>query len=407
MFGGSRGHHVSVAGQRMNLLPVLISLLSVCNHEGVPSPQLGHAANHQPAGISLLAGAGRLTQVRTLHLMAMSNEERGNLDLAGQLYRRELELLSQIGESGRVPSAQISLALAGVYQIQGRFSDAESAYRKSLGYLPQAGYQDDRHTARAWEGMYWLYQAWGKSSDAESVLKKAMRVMDKLPEASAERIHFLDSEAVALCQSGRYAEAEKNWLNALHLGESAYPNDTRQFGEVLTHLGQMYSALGEYKSAEEFLDRSLKAHEKAQGLGVVSRAVLQTELGIVYARTHRWTDADTLFQQALQVANSVGSTVPVGCSLILERAGDFQMARHNWETAEGAYRRALAIRQDLAGDDSSVAESLVSLSQALQKLHRKKEAQSCRDRAAQIAATRNAPLPAGQTVDVRAFRASQ
>jgi tetratricopeptide (TPR) repeat protein len=169
----------------------------------------------------------------------------------------------------------------------------------------------------------------------------------------------------------------------------------------------MYAILGEYKPAEEFLKRSLAAHQDAQGFAAVARAVVQSELATVYGKTHRYSEADPLFQQALQVVDSVEHGVPVGCALVLSRSGDYEMSRHNWQAAESEYRRALKLREATVGDQPIVAASLTALSQALQKLHRKQEAKNCRERAAQILAVQKHPLNIGQTIDVRAFRASR
>jgi hypothetical protein len=50
------------------------------------------------------------------------------------------------------------------------------------------------------------------------------------------------------------------------------------------------------------------------------------------------------------------------------------MTRGQWETAEQEFERALNLRQDALGESVLVADSMISLSRALRKVKRKREA---------------------------------
>jgi len=349
-------------------------------------------------------------QVRLLHQAAVMQEAAGRWEQAAASYRDEISALDRLGKPGKIISAEIYISLAGIYQIAGRLESAETAYKLSVSlmkqYRPENGPSDPMTLARAWEGLYWLYTEWGRLDDAAAALNNGYRVADKiLPQASAERIAFLDSRGVLLCASGHYAEAEREWKHALDIGQANFPGNEVPYRAVLTHLGQMYSRIGEYDSAGDFLQRSLAAHADPNDSATISQAVLRSELAAVYMHTKRVPDAESLFAQAMKVADAVGSKVPIATSLIVSRFGDFQMLRRRWSDAENCYRRALDLRLKVLGDHKMVAESFFALSRALDKLHRKADARNCRDRAGQILAAQKTPDFTRQTVDVLSFRA--
>jgi tetratricopeptide (TPR) repeat protein len=216
---------------------------------------------------------------------------------------------------------------------------------------------------------------------------------------------FLDSEASVLCQRNRFREAEKDWLRALTIGEKAYGDDVQQYSAILTHLGELYSGLGDYESAAGLLKRSLAAYEQPGNRASISHAIIMSELANVYTKSKRYSQAEPLFSRSIEIVNRDQNLAPLGKALVLTRAGDYYMARHDWVAPEQQYRRALTLREAALGDHPLVAASLTSLSQALRKLARKKEAKDGLARADQTMAVQNEPLYSGETVDARQFSA--
>ena len=379
----------------MDLAALLFPVVSLCsNHLSACSPSRFDSA-----------ALNETSRLRSLHLSAVTKEESGQWEQAAAIYRDELRLLDRMGRPGKMISAQVYISLAGLYHIEGHLDDAEAAYRKSIAVMqkyPSSGVE----LARAWEGLYWLYTEWGRLADAGDALNKGLQIAGKVsPELSAQKIGLLDSQAVLLCANGRYAEAERTWQRALKIGQEDSPANEKPYRAVLTHLGQMYSRIGEYTLAGDFLQRSLAAHADPQDSASISQAVLRSELAFVYMHTKRIAEADALFAQAMKVAGLVGPGVPIATSLIFSRFGDYRMIQHRWQDAENCYRRALSLRADVLGDHKMVAESFFDLSRALDKLHRKAEAKNCRERASQIMAAQKTPDTTAQTVDVLSFRA--
>ena len=326
----------------MDLAALLFPVVSLCSN---------HLSACSPSRFDSPGSLSETSRVRSLHQSAIAREESGQWEQAAAIYRDELRLLERMGQAGKIVSAEIYISLAGLYHIEGRLDDAEAAYKKSIEALQKSLPSSDMELARAWEGLYWLYTEWGRLADAGEALNKGFRIVDKvLPQASAQRIGLLDSQAVLLCANGRYAEAERQWQHALQIGQQDFPGNEKPYRAVLTHLGQMYSRIGEYKLAEDFLQRSLAAHTDSHDSASISQAVLRSELASVYMHTKRIAEADALFAEAMKVADVVGRTVPIATSLIVSRLGDYRMLQHRWQDAENCYRRALNLRTEVLGD---------------------------------------------------------
>jgi uncharacterized protein HemY len=112
-----------------------------------------------------------------------------------------------------------------------------------------------------------------------------------------------------------------------------------------------------------------------------------------------------LFSKSVQMIESERDKVPIAYSLIRSYLGDYYMARSKWSEAETQYRAALQLRQAMLGDNApDVAASMLSLSKALAKLHKKKDAERYQSRASSIMASQKNPVYSRDTVDIRAFR---
>jgi uncharacterized protein HemY len=125
-------------------------------------------------------------------------------------------------------------------------------------------------------------------------------------------------------------------------------------------------------------------------------------LAHVYVEVHRYSEARPLFDKSLAVFDKHPAREPLVHSTILSYFGDFYMDQRKWNNAELQYREAVSIQQNVLGPANAVAFSMISLSKALKKLHRKDEAKQWMARAKAILSTETQELPQ-DTVDVLAL----
>jgi len=339
-----------------------------------------------------------------LHSAAVIEGELGHYRDAKAYYRRELDVLHRTGNE--VAAGEVYRSLAGILQIEGAFSEAETSYQKSVELLTRCAGPGDIRTATTLNGLAWLYTLWGKMHEANLLLRQAMEAADRALAPDDPRfIRFLDVRASFLTASGKYSEAERSWKRALQIGKKAYSGDDAKYDEVLLHLGQLYSVTEDFKSAEDMFQRFLVIAKPLAGPDSVIRAVATAELARVYSQQRKFDAAAQLFSHSIQLIETERDKVPVVYSLIRTYFGDYYMARSQWPEAEVQYRNALALRETMLGKNApDVAASMLSLSKALTKLHRKKEAQQYYAQALAIATSQNNAIYSGDTIDVRAFR---
>ena len=419
----------------MNLLSLTFSVLSICtpNSPRVSSREMiVHVRQQQPAAIAStlkrehprcsLVGGSQFYEARVrddqqssnwqristdLNCLALVYVTQGRFDDAIQEFQRVLQPNALGVPPSPVESATAYQMLGEIWQVKGNFPEAEAAYERGIAVAQRAFGVQDIDTATVMNSLGWLYSIWGRPADAFKTLDRAWTIADRvLPANSPDRLVFLDSQAASFSSNNRYTEAEKCWLEALRIARTAYGDDSHRYLSILIHLGEMYSSLGDYESAERYLRQSLDTSAKPGIEPVVTRAVVVSELGSVYTRWKKYDQAKTLVSNSTRLVEN-NSSAPLGNALIFGYAGDYYMSQHDWPNAASSYQRALAFREKTLGDHPLVASSLLSLSQALRKLHRKKEAKQCFARASQILAIRTARLTASDTIDVRAFRQKQ
>ncbi len=191
----------------------------------------------------------------------------------------------------------------------------------------------------------------------------------------------------------------------MEIGENAYPGDDSEYNEVFLHLGQAYAILQQYPSAEEMFQRFLASEQRTTSPGALVRAVVGAELGRVYTDQHKYAAAEPLFLQSLKVVECERDKVPLSYALVQGYLGDYYMERSKWQDAEVQYRSALTMRIAVLGENApDVAATLIGLSKALRKLHRKKEADAYMAQASSIIAFQKNPAYTKETIDVRTFR---
>ena len=210
-----------------------------------------------------------------------------------------------------------------------------------------------------------------------------------------------------MCQTGKYREAERKWAIAVNIAEHAYGENEVKYGSLLLHLGQMYSLLGDYPAAETMLQRSLAAKEKTSGSDPVDRAVIMSSLALAYAKHRKLGEAEPLVLKSVEASKTGCSEAPTACAVIRSNLGRDYMATGQWAAAELEFERALRLREDTLGQHPLVADSLISLSRALRKLNRKKEARIYETRGTEILASqRNPAYDTNNIIDVRSFQAN-
>lgn len=339
-----------------------------------------------------------------LYAMGSLSIEINDFEPAENYFLGALHLLKK----NPMQAAEVRLSLGGLFGLLGKFSDGESNLKQAVATFTKYAGSDDLRTAKAWNGLGWLYIGSGRPDDAEAALRHAEAIMDKaLPPGSVDRVRFLDSQAELLTSVGRYSEAERLWGKALGIAQKSFGEDSPECDILLLHLGQMYSWLGDYTSARETLQQYLDIEQRVVPSGSASQAVALGELGNSFAHLGNNRAAEEKFAHSTRMLNDIAERLPLADALVASYLGNYYMSQRRWQEAAEQYQQALGARQEVVPNAAIVADSMLSLSKALDKLKRKGEAKKYRKEAEAILAKQHSPAYGQDTVDVKSFQASK
>jgi tetratricopeptide (TPR) repeat protein len=326
-----------------------------------------------------------------------------NFDEARQLYLQKANLLLANGKQAEAGANYIELG--EITQVHGLLPAAEAIYKKGIGLLKRSEQPNDPRLVIALDDLGWLYITWGRVLDGARLLDQARSKADLVQPDDPRLIRHLDTQAAYLLVEGKYSEAEKSWTQALDIGKMNYGPDSPEYDSILVHYGQGSEIMGDYKNAEQLFQRYLAIEDRQPPAEPSARAVAAGELARIYTELHKYSQAQSWFNTATSIMNLDPDHAPLARSIILSYLGDYYMAQGEWFKAQAPYRDALSIQQKVLGDNRAVAASMMSLSNALKKLHLKDEAKDLVKRAQAILSVQQKQNPlADETVDVMALR---
>jgi len=348
------------------------------------------------------AGSGAEIPVQDLHNMAVLSTEIGFDAAARGYYQSELEFFQRTGREREAGS--VYTALAEISQSDGDYSKAESEYKQAMVALERTDLGGSS-LRTVLDDLGWLYVIWGRLNEGSRLLNEARSIAEPNPAGGdPSLIRHLDTQAAYKSLLGQYNEAQRLWRKAIILRESLYGPQGYQYDNVLMHFGQASVHLGDYQTAKEMFQRYLTIESGVARPLTTPRALVTGELANLMTQQHQYTEAEPLFQQAIELIRVGPEKSPLSLSLILCYYGDYFMAREDWTNAEQRFRQAVALQEGILGDTRVVASSMDSLSKALRKLHRKKEAEVLAAKAESIRASQPDLLYSRNTVDVQTLR---
>ena len=169
---------------------------------------------------------------------------------------------------------------------------------------------------------------------------------------------------------------------ALTLLAGCATTSERFLWEEYTSVGIASIGAGQYRQAEQFLNRALV---KADGLGAKEQGISLNGLGELYRRQHRLQDAERMFARALQVKEAGLGLDHPDVAITLTNLGLVYLAERRDAEAAPLLERALAIQQSkLSKKSAAMGRTLTALAEVYRHLGREAEAGPLEERARSI-----------------------
>lgn len=193
-------------------------------------------------------------------------------------------------------AARHLIALGERHEATGRALGAQQSYRAALSLalpLPDKGAQ-----ILALRRLGRVSLALGEFKDATAFYARSTDLARDTDDVRGEVISRTGSGNVSMYQ-GRWAEAEKGYLDALELTESDPSELLLERGQLFNNLGNVSTRTGRLQEGDEWLGKALDLWTKVES--PLDLAVCYTNFGHMREVQGRLGDARSLYKQALDL----------------------------------------------------------------------------------------------------------
>jgi tetratricopeptide (TPR) repeat protein len=233
---------------------------------------------------------------QVLSKMGITLLEDGRYVDAEPIFQRLIAIAEKLRKPGYMATALNNLA--GVYANQGRFADAIPLAERALAERKRAVKADDPDLATELENLGSYYHGVGRDAEAEPMLNRALALTQRVLQQRGASDLTETNVASAMKplaelerDRGRYAEAEKLYLQSLDLDQKWVVPDDSSLVPGLIDLAVLYRRERKYPEAEAVYTRALAIGENSFSPGERRVSQALNELTSVYVAQGRYGDA--------------------------------------------------------------------------------------------------------------------
>lgn len=154
----------------------------------------------------------------------------------------------------------------------------------------------------------------------------------------------------------RFAEAERNYAEAVRLGEQLHPHEGRLV-LALGYLASLYAIRKDYPDSQATYERSLKTAEEVYGAGASQVGQVLEALTRLNLEQGDRAKAETYAKQNLTIAEKNAGTNSFSYSIALMTLGYVYYSQKQYAIAEPYMSRAVEIHQQLSGPQAMIIVS--------------------------------------------------
>ncbi len=295
----------------------------------------------------------------------------GRFDEAEPLLKRALELAEKLYPAGHVYVTDYMIGLADLHTERNRFELAEPLYREALSRRRAGQLMDPALQAANLRNAAAVLRSQGQTQLADD-LDKVMQ-SDIFKDASANRkvnagevAEALDHYGRLLSETGRYADAEKFFTEAMKLREEVWGPLQKDVATSLDNLGQLFLIQGQYAKSESRFKQALSIREQILGVNHTTTALSLSNMAMFQVRMGRLSDSEQLLKRAITIyERSNWQRHPDTASAIFGLA-TLYANRGRFSESESLFRQSLDIRKATYSEQH---KSLAQVYDALANLH--------------------------------------
>lgn len=309
---------------------------------------------------SLLKTSKGLVLMETEYQSMRSGNERGRALIA----RQEEVLIENksLQASNEDKEYELMHALADRYYKHFEIAALRHKQDSALIYLEKRAALDTTRTSWQFLAGYYAYYL----NDFEKAEHYYLR---SLTHGEHAKFILLNMLGTLYTVTGRYAESEAAFMEAIEAYHNSDVNDSEILAECINNLGNLYFETGRFDKAET-------AYEEALGIcrDLVETnpqayapyyALSLTNIGLVYLRTHQYEKCETSYNEALEVYRRLAKDAPqmyeADHAHLLNRIGILYKETSRYDDSDAAYKEALEIYRRLAKENPMTYEPKLAM----------------------------------------------
>jgi len=241
-----------------------------------------------------------------------------------------------------------------IYLTQGKTAEADEYITKTLGMSEQALTRKSAAYIANLNNQAKLNQALGKYNESEKEFDEALTLAESFFGESMQKAILLNNKAMLFQAVGRYDEAAELMKKAMassaiapkkaFKGKKSFDNRKFQI-----NLAFIYQLSGKYAEAETNFLAIKKIFDSRAETGNAEYAGLLNQMGILYIQMGKNDQVEPLFKKAKEVYKKRYTEENIYYAKVTNDLGNFYRINSRYEEAEKQLNKALEIRQTLLG----------------------------------------------------------
>ena len=195
------------------------------------------------------------------------------------------------------------------------------------------------------------------------IFEKVILLMEKdYGETHPDYVPLVDALALLYIKQGKYAEAEKSYLQVLAIRKKVFGDKHIKYAIALRNLTDLYYSQGKYFQAERFYKELTDISKEILGENHADYASALNTLAFLYINIGKYADAEKSYLEVLAIRKKLFGNKHEEYAATLNNLASLYESQGKYAQSEKLYKQSTAICKEVLGENHpKYASSLNSL----------------------------------------------
>lgn len=292
----------------------------------------------------------------------------GNVEKARPNYQKAFSITKELYGIQSPKTASAEEKIAAVYMSQEKFAEAVEIYKRSLAVKTAKNVDKSAQTID-------LYTNYGNAEynlsnydEAGKVYERALLIIENEKVADSKLDIFYNNYGLFCKAIGDYKKALEFTQKSLDIKKKQYGDNSSKYASTLNNLGTIYSRLGNFNLALECFETAEKVFVETEGASSEKTCEAYLNMGNLYNRLGQNDLALDYYNKALTIETNTNGASSKQLSPIYNNMGTIYQNLEEYRQALFYFRKSIGLLKE-TGDDNiqEMAETYNNLGNALLK----------------------------------------